>query len=162
MSSVSSSVRLIPRVPMSLPLLSCGTSEARVTRGHRVLEGRAGVACELWSGTVLKEGQMRSTDYSGIWWGHRVTWQPIRDAAIEENTHYIEVDQNKLLLRKCPNKHSHCTMRLSIELENFQILKSKGLVFAQYWSKCDNSSDDWSKTGQNLKEKYSHHIFIQN
>ena len=27
---------------------------------------------------------------------------------------------------------SHCTMRLSIELENFQILKSKGLVFAQF------------------------------
>ena len=25
-----------------------------------------------------------------------------------------------------------CTMRLSIELENFQILKSKGLVFAQF------------------------------
>ena len=56
----------------------------------------------------------------------------------------------------------HCTMRLSIELENFQILKSKGLVFAQFWSKYDNSSDDWSKTGQNLKEKYSHHIFVQN
>ena len=28
--------------------------------------------------------------------------------------------------------HFHCTMRLSIELENFQILKSKGLVFAQF------------------------------
>ena len=27
---------------------------------------------------------------------------------------------------------SQCTMRLSIELENFQILKSKGLVFAQF------------------------------
>ena len=57
---------------------------------------------------------------------------------------------------------SQCTMRLSIELENFQILKSKGLVFAQFLSKYDNSSDDWSKTGQNLKEKYSHHIFVQN
>ena len=57
---------------------------------------------------------------------------------------------------------SQCTMRLSIELENFQILKSKGLVFAQFWSKYDNSSADWSKTGQNLKEKYSHHIFVQN
>ena len=56
----------------------------------------------------------------------------------------------------------HCTMRLSIELENFQILKSKGLVFAQFWSKYDNSSADWWKTGQNLKEKYSHHIFVQN
>ena len=55
-----------------------------------------------------------------------------------------------------------CTMRLSIELENFQVLKSKGLVFAQFWSKYDNSSADWWKTGQNLKEKYSHHIFVQN
>ena len=33
-------------------------------------------------------------------------------------------------------------MRLSIELENFQVLKSKGLVFAQFWSKSDNSSSD--------------------
>ena len=63
---MSSSVRLIPRVPMSLSSLSCGASEARVTRGHRVLEGRAGVACELGSGPLLNEGQMRSTDYSGI------------------------------------------------------------------------------------------------
>ena len=53
-------------------------------------------------------------------------------------------------------------MRLSIELENFQILKSEGLVFAQFLSKYDNSSADWWKTGQNLKEKYSHHIFVQN
>ena len=29
-------------------------------------------------------------------------------------------------------KSNQCTMRLSIELENFQILKSKGLVFAQF------------------------------
>ena len=53
-------------------------------------------------------------------------------------------------------------MRLSIELENFQVLKSKGLVFAQFWSKSDNSSSDGWKTGQNLKEKYSHHIFVKN
>ena len=58
-------------------------------------------------------------------------------------------------------KSIQCTMRLSIELENFQILKSKGLVFVQLWSKYDNSSADWWKNGQNLKEKYSHLIFVQ-
>ena len=40
-------VFVLSRVSPSLSFLSCGASEARVTRGHRVLEGRAGVACEL-------------------------------------------------------------------------------------------------------------------
>ena len=81
------------------------------------------------------------------------------------------IKNNKVFLLRmqtCHNKYSiycplkyircillHCTMRLSIELENFQILKSKGLVFAQFWSKYDNSSADWWKTGQNLKERYT-------
>ena len=48
---------------------------------------------------------------------------------------------NILFLDTAPMKH--CTMRLSIELENFQILKSKRLVFAQFGSKYDNSSAAW-------------------
>ena len=40
-------VFVLSRVSPCLSLLSCGASEAGVTRGHRVLEGRAGVACEL-------------------------------------------------------------------------------------------------------------------
>ena len=49
-----------------------------------------------------------------------------------------------------------------MEIGISKVLKSKCLVFAQFWSKYDNSSADWWKTGQNLKEKYSYHIFVQN
>ena len=38
---------------------------------------------------------------------------------------------------------SQCTMGLSIALELSKDLKSKCLVFAQFWSKYDNSSSDW-------------------
>ena len=55
----------------------------------------------------------------------------------------------------------HCTMRLSTKVENSKVLKSKGLVFARFWSKSDNSSSDWWTTVQILKEKYSHHIFAK-
>ena len=48
------------------------------------------------------------------------------------------------------------------KLEVSKVFKSKCPVFAQFWSKYDNSSADWWKTGQNLKEKYSYHIFVQN
>ena len=48
------------------------------------------------------------------------------------------------------------------KLEVSKVFKSKGLVFPQFCSKYDNSSTDWWKTGQNLKEKYSYHIFVQN
>ena len=82
-------VFVLSRVSPCLSLLSCGASEARVTRGHRVLEGRAGVACELWSGAVLNSGQMRSTDYSGIWWGHRVTWHNRLEMQLLRRTHII-------------------------------------------------------------------------
>ena len=33
----------------------------------------------------------------------------------------------------------HCTMALSIEIEDFQVFQSKCLVFAQFWSKSDHS-----------------------
>ena len=45
-------------------------------------------------------------------------------------------------------------MRLSIELENFQVLKSKGLVFAQFWSKFDHSSFDSQKIRKNIPTPY--------
>ena len=48
------------------------------------------------------------------------------------------------------------------KLEVSKVFKSKCPVFAQFWSKYDNSSADWWKTGQNLKEKYSYQIFVQN
>ena len=47
-----------------------------------------------------------------------------------------------------------CTMALSIEIEDFQVLKSKCLVFAQFWSKSNNSFFDWCKTVNILIEKY--------
>ena len=49
---------------------------------------------------------------------------------------------------------NHCTMALSIEIEDFQVLKSKCLVFAQFWSKSNNSFFDWCKTVNILLEKY--------
>ena len=48
------------------------------------------------------------------------------------------------------------------KLEVSKVFKSKCPVFAQFWSKYDNSSADWWKTGQNLKEKYSYQIFVKN
>ena len=55
-----------------------------------------------------------------------------------------------------------CTMRLSTQLELLKICKSKGLVFAQFWSKSGNSSCDWWKTLKILLEKYSNPIFAKN
>ena len=43
-----------------------------------------------------------------------------------------------------------------------KVLKSKCLVFGQFWSKSDNSSSSWWATVQILKEKYLHHIFAKN
>ena len=42
-----------------------------------------------------------------------------------------------------------------------KIFKSKGLDFAHFWSKSENSSSDWWTTDQILKEKYSRHIFAK-
>ena len=50
---------------------------------------------------------------------------------------------------------------LSFQLETSQVFKSKGLVFAQFLSKFENSSSDWLTTDQILKEKYSRHIFAK-
>ena len=52
-------------------------------------------------------------------------------------------------------------MRLSIALESSKVLKSKGLDFAQFGSKVDNSSSDWWTTVQ-LLEEYLHNIFAKN
>ena len=49
-----------------------------------------------------------------------------------------------------------------MEIRGLKVLKSKGLVFAQFCSKYDNSSSDWWKTVQILEEKYSRHIFVKN
>ena len=54
-----------------------------------------------------------------------------------------------------------CTMGQAMEMGSFKNFKSKGLVFAQFWSKSENSSSDWWTTGQILKEKYSRHIFAK-
>ena len=51
---------------------------------------------------------------------------------------------------------------VKMEIRYSKFFNSKCLVFAQFWSKYDNSSADWWKTRQNFKEKYSHHIFVQN
>ena len=58
--------------------------------------------------------------------------------------------------------HCHCTMWLSTQLELLKICKSKGLIFAQFWSKSGNSSCDWWKTLKKLLEKYSNPIFAKN
>ena len=57
------------------------------------------------------------------------------------------------------HKSMQCTMGLSIEIEDFQVLKSKCLVFAQFWSKSDNSFFDWCKTVNILVEKYFPHKY---
>ena len=49
-----------------------------------------------------------------------------------------------------------------MEIGSSKIFKSKGLVFAQFCSKYDNSSSDWWKTVQILEEKYLHQIFAKN
>ena len=49
-----------------------------------------------------------------------------------------------------------------MEIGSSKICKSKGLVFAHFLSKSENSSSDWWKTVQILKEKYSHQIFAKN
>ena len=51
---------------------------------------------------------------------------------------------------------------VKMEIRGLKVLKSKGLVFAQFCSKYDNSSSDWWKTVQILEEKYSRHIFVHN
>ena len=53
-------------------------------------------------------------------------------------------------------------MGQEMEIGSSKIFKSKGLVFAQFWSKSENSSSDWWTTDQILKEKYSRHIFAKN
>ena len=42
----------------------------------------------------------------------------------------------------------HCTMKLSMQSETSKVLKSKGLVFAQFWSKFDNFNSEWQKTAK--------------
>ena len=66
--------------------------------------------------------------------------------ASRQNT--VNCTNCKQFVMSCVKSHTvckitHCTMRLSIELENFQVLKSNGLVFAQFWSKSVNFSFDW-------------------
>ena len=50
----------------------------------------------------------------------------------------------------------------AIELGRLKVMKSKGIFFAQFWSKSENSISEWWKTVQNLKEKYCHRIFVKN
>ena len=50
-------------------------------------------------------------------------------------------------------------MALSIEIEDFQVLKSKCQVFAQFWPESDNSFFDWCKTVNILQEKYFPHKY---
>ena len=52
-------------------------------------------------------------------------------------------------------------MGQAMEIGSSKIFRSKGLVFAQFWSKSENSSSDWWTTDQILKEKYSRHIFAK-
>ena len=71
--------------------------------------------------------------------------------------------QSTLLIQGSPiNSGAQGTMRLSTQLELSKICKSKGLVFAQFWSKSGNSSCDWWKTLKILLEKYSNPIFAKN
>ena len=51
---------------------------------------------------------------------------------------------------------------ISTQLELSKICKSKGLVFAQFSPKSDNSTFDWWKTLKNLLKKYSNQIFTKN
>ena len=47
-----------------------------------------------------------------------------------------------------------CTMWLWLEIRDFQVLTSKGLVFAQFWSKSNNSRSDWGQVNSSIaKEK---------
>ena len=65
-------------------------------------------------------------------------------------------------LGKRVSKLAHCTLWLSTQLELSKICKSKGLVFAQFSPKHDNSTFDWWKILKNLLKKYSNQIFAKN
>ena len=49
-----------------------------------------------------------------------------------------------------------------LKLDISKLIKSKCLVFAQFWSKSGNFSSDWWTTVQILNKKYLHHIFDKN
>ena len=71
--------------------------------------------------------------------------------------------QSTLLIQGSPiNSGAQGTMRLSTQLELSKICKSKGLVFAQFSPKSDNSTFDWWKTLKNLLKIYSNQIFAKN
>ena len=58
--------------------------------------------------------------------------------------------------------NNQCTMCQAIELASLKVLKSKGTFFAQFWSKSENSTFEWWKTLQKLKEKYCHYKYVKN
>ena len=91
---------------------------------------------------------------------HRAAWTSgvtcLEEVHILHNSRLIPcswIRQHTLHFKK------HCTMGLSIEIEDFQVLKSKCLVSAQFWSKSDNSFFDWCKTVNILVEKYFPHKY---
>ena len=47
-------------------------------------------------------------------------------------------------------------------LEGPKVFKSKGLVFAQFWSKFKNSTSGWSPTVKIFRKKYFRRIFVEN
>ena len=53
-------------------------------------------------------------------------------------------------------------MCLSTQLELSKVFKSKGLVFAQFWSKFKNSTSGWSPAVKIFREKYFCRIFVEN
>ena len=83
-------------------------------------------------------------------WAIGATKRPARrpNGHLPENWRYPELPQDM------GDLWSHCTMALSIEIEDFQVLKSKCLVFAQFWSKSNKSFSDWCTTVNILVEKY--------
>ena len=73
-----------------------------------------------------------------------------------------EKKNDSTLIHECHWWIHQCTMWLSTQLELSEICKSKGLVFAQFSPKSDNSTFDWWKTLKNLLKKYSNQIFTKN
>ena len=75
--------------------------------------------------------------------------------------HWATKQKQKSLTHSAVSSFTQCTVGQAMEIGSFKNFKSKGLVFAQFWSKSENSSSDWWTTDQILKEKYSHHIFAK-
>ena len=101
--------------------------------------------------------------FSGDWDQRAERMAPLYLILSISATNWTEEKNNdSTLIHECHWWIHQCTMWLSTQLELSEICKSKGLVFAQFSPKSDNSTFDWWKTLKNLLKKYSNQIFTKN